>query len=232
MKLKILKLAVPFLLIIISTSLKSQVLTKGDDLLYSNLGFIEIIGADDPTIKGDIRLFDDWKKCDLNFSIKRSMNDVLVNLDLYHSQLLLYYKKKKFSVGFNMVDSLHIEETNQKLINSSNLEGMAVDLPLFVHYDSHNLGFYEKPGLKIIKPSYNRELDIGTRDTKIVSEFEYLIYDKKNQSHFFFKPNKNGIKSFENYKALREHMKENNYKPDNREHMIALIKFYELEKYK
>ena len=201
-------------------------------MLFNNLGFIEIIGSEDPTVKGSIHLFEDWTKCDLNFKVTRSMDDVWVNLDLYHSQLLLYYKKKKFVVDFSMVDTLMIKETNQRLINSARLAGMATDLPLFVHYDSPNLGFYEKPSLKIIKPSYNRELDIGTRNTKIVDEFEYLVYEKESQSHFFFKPNKNGIKSFENYKQLKDHIKENNYKMDNREHVVALIMFYEQEKYK
>ncbi len=223
-------LILPFLSIHLTT-LSAQVLSKGPDVLFSNLGFIEIVGPDDPTIKGNIHLFDEWTKSDLVFTVRGSMEDVLINFDLYHSQLILYHKKKKFFVDFSVVDHLIIKEKNQKLINSASLDGMPANLPLLVLYDSPNLCFYEKPDLKIIRPSYVRELDIGTKDTKIVPEFEYLIYEKGSQSHFFFKPNKNGIKSFENYKDLKEHMKEHNYKLDNRENAVALIKYYELEKF-
>ncbi len=216
----------------ISSSLNGQVITRGPSQLFSSLGFIEIVGPDDPTIKGDVHLFEQRKKGDLDFKVSKSMEDVWINYDIYNSKIILFFKGKRFSIDFSLVDSVTITDTNKKLINSRYLKGVPPNTPLMVLYDSPNLIFFEKPDLKIIKPSYNRELDIGTRDTKIVHEFQYMIFEKDSQNHFFFKQTKNGIKSLEHYKELKEHVKANNYKLDNADDAVKLVKFYEALKFK
>jgi len=225
---------VQFLLMILSISLNGQsnVLMAGQDRLFTDMGIIPIVGSADPKVTGDIYLFEKSAKCDLFFRASRTMEDVWINYDIYNSQLILLHNGKNFSIDFNLVEHFVVKESNQKFFNSSGLVGVEPNLALKVLFESPNLSFYQKTELKILKSSYNEQLDIGTKDTRIVSSFHYFLFEKEEESYMVFKPTKNSLKSLDNYKDLKGYIKANNYDLGNENDAVEVIKFYERIKYK
>lgn len=223
-----------FLLMILSISLNGQsnVLMAGQDRLFTDMGIIPIVGSADPKVTGDIYLFEKSAKCDLFFRASRTMEDVWINYDIYNSQLILLHNGKNFSIDFNLVEHFVVKESNQKFFNSSGLVGVEPNLALKVLFESPNLSFYQKTELKILKSSYNEQLDIGTKDTRIVSSFHYFLFEKEEESYMVFKPTKNSLKSLDNYKDLKGYIKANNYDLGNENDAVEVIKFYERIKYK
>ncbi|MEP5610606.1 MAG: hypothetical protein ABJP45_00080 [Cyclobacteriaceae bacterium] len=216
----------------IAVHAQSNVLMKGQDQLFTDMGIIPIVGPASPKVKGDVYLFEKSAKCDLFFKASKTMEDVWINCDIYNSQLILLHNGKNFSIDFTLVDHFVVRGSNEKFVNSSNLKGVEPNLALKVLVESPNLSLYQKTELKVLKPSYNEQLGIGTKDTRIVSSSLYLLFEKEKESSLVFKTSRNSLKPLDYYNELKEFMKANSYDLENEGDAVEIIKFYESLKYK
>jgi len=178
-------------------------------------------------VKGSLFLWDDWKNGDVELKGGEIIKDVLINYDIDKKEILLnedakyYYLSIDQITGFDKMIKDPVSKTEErrfsKVLVKDKSEIMEVlvlgEYPLYKHVE-----------IKIIKPTYNKVLDIGDRTTKIKKKSVFYIKDDGKLIKLPTKQKK-ARKAFSDSKPILSYLKENKIDLKDEEEVVKMMNY-------
>ena len=205
---------------------QQQQLNRDPQNIVDPTGFMRVL-APPIEVEGNAFMFEDWKTGDFYLTQGKYASEIVFKYDLLNHTLSVQMEGREYSLDPVAVDSIHVKESKNTLVNPILFGNLSSDLMLLRIYDSPHLSLFRKTAVEVIKPNYNELLDVGNRNFQIDQDFTYLVLEKQESKFVEIRGKRKELKSWEYGNKLNSFVKDQYLDLKSEPDLIKVVTYYE-----
>jgi hypothetical protein len=229
--------AIAVLVLVLSFTAAAQDQNTQSQLTLSRLKTLTSVGlynsvdqiAPDSKVVGSPYLNDDWRSTNIILNGNENINNYLVKYNIHSDMLEIKVNDEVRGLEGNKVKSFSFvlaDQSYRTFLRASNFESVE-ELSGFVEVlEEGKIALLKKLSVTIIRPDYSVQLNVGSRDTRIVQKETFYYSDEKS---IWEVPTskKKLLKLFEDQKdRVSEFIETNNINLKNEDELRSVFSFY------
>jgi hypothetical protein len=203
-----------------------QQLNRDPQNIVDPTGFMRVL-VPPIEVEGSALMFESWKTGDIYLTQGKYASEVIFNYDVMNHTLAVQMEGREYSLDPVAVDSIHVHESGNTLVNPILYGTLNIDLLLLRIYDSPHLSLFRRTAVEVIKPNYNELLDVGNRNFQIDQDFTYLVLEKEESKFVEIKGKRKELKSWEYGDKLNSFVKDQYLDLKSEPDLIKVLTYYE-----